>query len=41
MEPITLAGGLYAVFIHKGAASMGPETFRRRSMDPNPAKMKR
>ena len=27
MEPFTLAGGLYAVFIHKGAASEGPRTF--------------
>jgi len=27
METFTLAGGLYAVFIHKGAASTGAETF--------------
>jgi AraC family transcriptional regulator len=28
MESFTLTGGLYAVFIHKGAASTGPKTFR-------------
>ena len=28
MEPFTLAGGLYAVFLHKGAASEGARTFR-------------
>ena len=28
MEPFTLTGGLYAVFIHKGAAQTGAETFR-------------
>jgi AraC family transcriptional regulator len=28
METITLKGGLYAVFIHKGAATKGPETFQ-------------
>ncbi|MFZ6013554.1 MAG: GyrI-like domain-containing protein [Bacteroidota bacterium] len=28
METITLAGGLYAVFLHKGAASTGPKTFQ-------------
>ena len=28
MESIILQGGLYAVFIHKGAASEGPKTFR-------------
>jgi AraC family transcriptional regulator len=28
MEPFILAGGLYAVFIHKGAASNGPKTFK-------------
>ena len=28
METITLAGGLYAVFLHKGAASTGPKTFK-------------
>jgi len=28
METITLPGGLYAVFLHKGAASKGPETFQ-------------
>lgn len=28
MESYTLTGGLYAVFIHKGAASTGPKTFR-------------
>jgi AraC family transcriptional regulator len=27
MESFILQGGLYAVFIHKGAASKGPETF--------------
>jgi len=27
MESYTLTGGLYAVFIHKGAASTGPKTF--------------
>jgi AraC family transcriptional regulator len=27
MEPFILVGGLYAVFIHKGAASEGPKTF--------------
>jgi AraC family transcriptional regulator len=27
METFTLPGGLYAVFLHKGAASTGPETF--------------
>lgn len=28
MESFTLTGGLYAVFIHKGPASKGPETFQ-------------
>ncbi|MDB5242088.1 MAG: transcription activator effector binding protein [Spirosoma sp.] len=28
METYTLSGGLYAVFLHKGAASTGAETFR-------------
>ncbi|MGE5679943.1 MAG: GyrI-like domain-containing protein [Bacillota bacterium] len=28
MEPYTLIGGLYAVFIHKGAASTGYKTFQ-------------
>ena len=28
MESCTLPGGLYAVFIHRGAASEGPKTFR-------------
>lgn len=28
METITLPGGLYAVFLHKGNASMGPTTFQ-------------
>ena len=28
MESYTLSGGLYAVFIHKGASSTGPKTFR-------------
>jgi AraC family transcriptional regulator len=28
METYTLPGGLYAVFIHKGAASTGPKTFQ-------------
>jgi AraC family transcriptional regulator len=28
METFVLTGGLYAVFVHKGAASTGPETFR-------------
>jgi AraC family transcriptional regulator len=28
METFLLTGGLYAVFIHKGAASTGPKTFR-------------
>jgi AraC family transcriptional regulator len=28
MVSFTLSGGLYAVFIHKGAASEGPKTFR-------------
>ncbi len=28
MEAFTLSGGLYAVFLHKGAAATGPETFR-------------
>ena len=28
MESFTLTGGLYAVFIHKGAASTGPKTFQ-------------
>jgi AraC family transcriptional regulator len=28
MEPFTLPGGLYAVFLHKGDASTGPITFR-------------
>ncbi|HEY5122099.1 MAG TPA: GyrI-like domain-containing protein [Ignavibacteria bacterium] len=28
MEFYTLTGGLYAVFIHKGAASKGPKTFQ-------------
>jgi len=28
MEPYTLNGGLYAVFIHKGAAGTAPETFQ-------------
>ena len=28
MESFTLFGGLYAVFIHKGAASTGPKTFQ-------------
>ncbi len=28
MEMITLTGGLYAVFIHKGTASKGPITFQ-------------
>ena len=27
METYTLTGGLYTVFIHKGAASTGPKTF--------------
>jgi len=27
MEPFTLPSGLYAVFIHRGAASTGPTTF--------------
>lgn len=27
MESFVLAGGLYAVFLHKGAASEGPKTF--------------
>lgn len=27
MEPFTLPGGLYAVFVHKGPASDGPKTF--------------
>ena len=27
MEPFTLPSGLYAVFIHRGAASTGPATF--------------
>jgi AraC family transcriptional regulator len=27
METFTLPGGLYAVFVHKGAASTGPKTF--------------
>ena len=27
METITLTGGLYAVFLHQGAASEGPKTF--------------
>lgn len=27
METITLPGGLYAVFIHKGPASAGPQTY--------------
>jgi AraC family transcriptional regulator len=27
MEPLVLPGGLYAVFLHKGPASRGPETF--------------
>lgn len=28
METITLAGGLYAVFLHKGAANTAPKTFQ-------------
>ena len=28
METFKLAGGLYAVFLHKGAASTGPKTFQ-------------
>lgn len=28
METFTLKGGLYAVFVHKGAAATGPETFQ-------------
>jgi AraC family transcriptional regulator len=28
MEPFELTGGLYAVFLHKGAASTGPKTFQ-------------
>lgn len=28
MEPYTLPGGLYAVFVHKGAASAGHKTFQ-------------
>ncbi|MCX6257364.1 MAG: GyrI-like domain-containing protein [Bacteroidia bacterium] len=28
METITLQGGLYAVFLHKGAARTGPKTFQ-------------
>ncbi len=28
MEPLTIESGLYAVFIHKGAASDGTKTFR-------------
>ena len=28
METFTLPGGLYAIFVHKGAVSSGPETFR-------------
>jgi AraC family transcriptional regulator len=28
MESYTLAGGLYAVFLHRGAASSGPKTFQ-------------
>jgi AraC family transcriptional regulator len=28
MEPFILKGGLYAVFLHKGAAATGPVTFR-------------
>jgi AraC family transcriptional regulator len=28
MDTITLPGGLYAVFLHRGAASTGPETFQ-------------
>jgi AraC family transcriptional regulator len=28
MEKVVLPGGLYAVFIHKGAANTGPETFK-------------
>jgi AraC family transcriptional regulator len=28
METITLPSGLYAVFLHKGAASTGPKTFQ-------------
>lgn len=28
MESFTLMGGLYAVFLHKGAASTGPRTFQ-------------
>ena len=28
METITLKGGLYAVFLHKGAAGKGPKTFQ-------------
>jgi AraC family transcriptional regulator len=28
METFTLPGGLYAVFIHKGAASTGPKTYQ-------------
>ncbi len=28
MESYTLTGGLYAVFIHKGAANTGPKTFQ-------------
>jgi AraC family transcriptional regulator len=28
MESLVLAGGLYAVFLHEGAASTGPKTFQ-------------
>jgi AraC family transcriptional regulator len=28
METFILPGGLYAIFLHKGASSTGPETFR-------------
>ena len=28
LEPITLPGGLYAVFLHQGSASAGRETYR-------------
>jgi AraC family transcriptional regulator len=28
METITLTGGLYAVFVHKGPASAGPKTYQ-------------
>jgi AraC family transcriptional regulator len=28
MESYTLAGGLYAIFLHKGPASFGPKTFQ-------------